>query len=253
MNIFMKLAVSLAFCSLTITAHAGQPLVFSTLDKFKPFVWQENGSAKGIDVDIVKELCNRADIELTLEIVPWKRVMHNVESGKTAGGFAAFKTPEREAFSIFLDAPIHESTYNLFVKKGNRFTFDSVEDLFGKKIGNISGFKTGEAFDKAVVEGKITVEVLDDIGKNIKKLMTGRLDAIVGNQAQTLLKLKEMGLTGQVEFLPTPVRESRGAFLIISKAADIENKSGVIAVLNRHLKEMAADGTIQKINDKYLK
>lgn len=179
--------------------------------------------------------------------------MYNVETGKASGGFAAFKTPEREAFAIFLNHPIHESTYNIFVKKGEGFSFTGISDLAGKKIGNIRGFKTGEEFDQAVSEGKIMVELVNDIKKNIQKLMAGRLDAMVGNQAQTLLKIKEMGLTGQIQFLPTSIRESRGAFLVISKKADIPDKTGLIDTLNEKLKEMAEDGTIKKIHDTYLK
>ena len=48
---------------------AQQVLNFATLDKFSPFTWEENGQAKGIDIDIVKEMCQRMEVKCKYQVL----------------------------------------------------------------------------------------------------------------------------------------------------------------------------------------
>lgn len=131
------------------SAVAQQVLNFATLDEFSPFTWKDNGQAKGIDIDIVKEMCQRIGVKCDIRFYPWKRVLTYTEQGKSDGGFGAFKNPTREAFAYFLEYPVHYSTYSVFVKKGHEFSFKKIEDLYGKNIGINRGFKLNKEFDEA--------------------------------------------------------------------------------------------------------
>ncbi|MDE1464337.1 substrate-binding periplasmic protein [Spartinivicinus poritis] len=237
------------FTGLTL---AQQTLNLVTLDKFAPFTWQEGNSAKGIDVDIVKELCRRSNIKCNISFRPWKRVIFEIKTGKSDGGFSAFITSTRKKFGHILDMPIHYSTYKVFVKKNSDLKFEKIEDLYGKTIGRNLGFLSGEVFDQAAVAGKINVVEAVDIQANINRLMANRVVGIVTNYHETILELKKLKLLDQVVDLPRPVRKPRGAYLIISRAAKIDNKPGLIEKLNVNLNAMYSDGTIEKINKLYL-
>lgn len=253
-----KICIIIAVILLSIpfninSVFAQQTLRFATLDDFAPFSWNEGGEAKGIDVYVVKELCQRLNVNCDIVFRPWKRVMAEVQSGESDGGFGAFKTKEREAFAHFLQYPVHYSTFKIFVKKGHEFLFENIEDLYGKTISKNRGFNIGGGFDKAAAEGKILIEEANNAKANILKLKAERMDGYAGNDHETLLMLKQLELTGQVVPLPHSIRELRGAYLIISKAAKINNKTILIQKMDRFLKEMYEDGTIEKINSKYLK
>jgi len=232
---------------------AQQVLNFATLDKFSPFTWKENGQAKGIDIDIVKEMCQRMGVECNIRFYPWKRVLAYTEEGKIDGGFGAFKNPTREAFAYFLEYPVHYSTYSIFVKKGHEFPFKKIEDLYGKNIGINRGFKLNKEFDEAASTNKIRVQEVGDMAININKLMLSRIEGIAGNYHEALVSLKKMGLSDQVVSLPHPIIPPKGAYLMISKAANIPNKMQLIDKMNGTLKAMYDDGTVDQINAKYLR
>jgi len=234
------------------STFAQQTLDFATLDNFAPFTYLEGNEAKGIDVDILKELCKRINVGCEFSFMPWKRVMHYTETGKKDGGFAAFKTSEREVFGHFLDLPFHYSKYNIFVKKGNEFPYDKIEDLYGKRLGKNRGFNLGEEMDKAAEAKKIEFDEAKDAKANIGKLLKGRIHGFVGNYYEILLSAKKQGLSGQIVPLPKPIRKPRGAFLIISKKAKIDNKPELLQKMNQELKKMHEDGTIEKISAGYL-
>ncbi len=235
------------------SAVAQQVLNFATLDEFSPFTWKDNGQAKGIDIDIVKEMCQRIGVKCDIRFYPWKRVLTYTEQGKSDGGFGAFKNPTREAFAYFLEYPVHYSTYSVFVKKGHEFSFKKIEDLYGKNIGINRGFKLNKEFDEAANTNKIRVKEVEDMETNIKKLIRSRIAGIAGNYHETLILLKKMRLSDQVVSLPYPIIPPKGAYLMISKAANIPNKMQLIDKMNGILKAMYDDGTVDQINAKYLR
>ena len=83
--------------------------------------------------------------------------------------------------------------------------------------------------------------------------MLNRFEMFVDNLLLTQFQLTKKKLTGQIIPLPQPVTKARGAYLIISKAAAINEKEILVKKMTKVLKEMHSDGTIQKIQNKYLK
>lgn len=239
--------------AIEITADPLPTLTFSAPFNSPPYKWIDHDNYIGIDADIVREACHRAGIPAIFQDRPWTRVLAEVKAGSADGGFAAFKTPDREDFAHFvIGSPIHYSTYVLFVKKGQEFPYKTIEDLFRKQIGISRGFSISKDFDTAVQEGKIEVQEITDLKQNIQKVLNGRIDAFVHNRDYTLYALKTQGFDSNVVMLPVPVQPARPAYLMISKAADIPHKEVVIERLNTALREMHEDGTIARIHENYL-
>lgn len=234
--------------------HARQKILhISTIQEFYPFVMERDGRAEGIDVEVVTELCARIDYSCDIEFYPWNRVLSNVETGVSDAGFSAFYTKERARYATYLRYPIHNSIFNVFVLKGTEFTFSSLNDLFGKRIGVNRGFSLGEEFAQAVSEGRFQVEEVGDTDSNIQKLLHGRLDCIVANYYETMILLDHQGLTGRVVALPDPVVPPKGAYLIVSKMSAVPERDALISRMNEALKGMYEDGTVDRITEKYLK
>lgn len=236
-------------------ARALEPVAISlaTITGFEPFVYQENGKARGIDVDIIMEMCQRAGLTCHLEFHPWMRVLAQIEGGHTAGGFTAFRTPEREAFADFLPQPLHFSTYSLFVKVGQEFDYSSLTDLYGKTVGVERGFAISPAFEQAAAKGLIQVQETDSLEQNLRKLLAGqRIDAVIGNYHKMRIKVREMKLSCEISCLPVPVVPPRPAHLIMSKKWAHPRKKEILEQMVQHLNAMAADGTIDRIDAAYL-
>lgn len=231
----------------------GVALNLSTITEFKPFIWQENGEAKGIDADIVMELCRRTGIRCLIDFYPWKRVLSQIETGFSHGGFTGFRTPEREKFAVFLDHPLHFSTYSIYVKSGQEFNYAGISDLYGKTVGVVRGFVISPEFTEAVEQGRIRIQEADSVDQNIRKLLAGgRLDAVIANHHKMQIKVAEMQAACDLSCLPTPVVPPRPAYLMISRKWDDPGKAHLIMHMNAALKSMYDDGTIDRINANYL-
>lgn len=229
------------------------PISLVCISTFPPYAWLENGVLKGIDVDIVDELFNRAGLEKTVQSVPAQRAIVYLMNGTVDGGFSGIKTPEREKIVLYADAPIHRSAYRLFVKKGNEFPFHSLEDLFGKTIGRNKTFVISNEFAAAEAQGKIKV---DDgaitVEQNLQKLMENRFDALAGNENEIRYAIKMLNLKGKISELPHPIIDPVNVYLAFSKASKLPNKEKILSDLSRILVEMESDGTIARIHDNYL-
>ncbi len=228
---------------------AQQGLTFVTVDNFPPYTWQRDGKSFGIDVEIIQGLSKRSGIPITIRHLPAKRVVRMTKIGEADGAFAAFKTPAREAIAQFVGPPLHFSTYQIFVKKGEEFSFNAVRDLYGKAIGKNRGFHISEEFKKAAVDNKIQLFEVSTMEQNIGMLNKGRINAFVGNQQEVAFILKNLKLSGKIVPLPQPVRTPQAAYLMISKAAEIKKKT--IRHLNQVLLNMKADGALETVYKKY--
>ena len=84
----------LVICQLPANVRA-EKLVLTTLDYFAPYQYKDAaGNLTGIDLDIIREIARRLDIEVEFQAVPWKRSLVSVEKGLVDGLVAGLKNPE---------------------------------------------------------------------------------------------------------------------------------------------------------------
>lgn len=247
-TIFIVLFLVIA---LPFDAQSQQRLTFVTVDNFPPYAWRVGEEVSGIDVDIIRALSQRTGIPIKIELMPAKRLILMTQNGEADAAFAAFKTPERETFAHFIDTPLHYSTYQVFVRKGDEFSFEGIGDLEGKIIGKNRGFYINEEFSQAQVQKRIQVIEVSKMDQNINMLVRSRLDAFIGNTLEVAYILKKLDLSDTVVALPLPVLTPKGAHLMISKAAKIENKNEITRRLNETLHDMKQDGSLDAIYAEY--
>ncbi len=237
---------------LSSPCFAQDSLNLAALENYQPFTWEDNGNGKGIDIEVLNELSRRINIKIAISYFPWKRVLKNIKKGKFDGGFPGFKTPEREAYALYTGVPLHYSTFNIFVKKGEEFPYERIEYLYGKQVGIARGFSVNEEFDNAAVKGLIKITELDNTNLLFKMLMQKRLTCIVNNYHRTVIKINELGLSDEVVALPNPVGKPINSYLMFSRAAKIKNVNQLIERIDKALEEIHKDGTYDKICEKYL-
>jgi polar amino acid transport system substrate-binding protein len=236
---------------------ADDSLLLVTSD-FPPYVFCEKDATagievarKGIDIEILTELFRRTGQSYSIQCLPWKRALSKVKAGDAVCVFPGFKTPDREAFSVFLDDPLHVSQYSIFVKRGNEFPYERTDDLAGKKAGIERGHNISPAFHMAAQSGKIKVEEASSPAQNLQKLRAGRIDVYINNSLVVLDTAKRLGMLRQISVLPNPVTQGNPSYLMISRAATIPDKQRLIERLNRDLHEMWRDRTVQRITKRY--
>lgn len=231
-----------------------RPLYLVGDDAFPPFSFESDGRIQGIDCDIIREMARRMGVSVTIELVPWRRLIELIRTGGCDGGFSLFSTPERRRFARFADGtPIHESTFYLYVRPEGAFRFESLDDLAGKAIGVNRGFFISCDFDRAVAEGRFSLDAVEGVTVNLRKLAAGRIDGFVANADEVSYCRRACGDDLiPVVALPRPVVERRGAYLVLSRKGPLADPEEMIRRIEAALAAMVADGTRDRIIRRYL-
>lgn len=225
-------------------------------DDFPPYSFKnQNQEITGIDVDLLNEMASRMNITVNIDLVPWKRLLLMTKNGDVSGSFSLFKTPERESYSLFTH-PLHYSTYKLFTNKINPVKYDSLKDLYGKRIGKSAGFVISSEFDEASARGDISVVEIYNFDATIKRLLKGGIDAFAGNELVIKYKLQNTSNdvinVSNIIALPQALTTSRGGFFVLSKAYPLGDKLTWQARITETLAEMERDGTYDRVIQKYI-
>lgn len=246
------LAFVLVLSMLSAPALAQDPLFIADID-FAPYSMLTNGQPAGIDVDVIAEAAKRANLTLDLKFRPWDELVKMVDDGTCDGAFSFFHSPDRERSAMFMDAvPVHYSDYVLFTKVGKELPFNAYSDLSGKIIGRVSGTDLGKDFQTALDQKIMQIKEYPDLAAALRGLLMGEIDAYAGNIDVTYYRLKAMGMTSSIVYLPKKIVEQKPSYLVMSRASKFPEKELIIQKLERALDLMRKDGTYNKIARQYL-
>lgn len=133
--------------TLALTVAAGtasaETLKVVTDPSFVPFEMmdQETGEMIGFDMEIIREVADRAGFEIDLNTMDFNGIIPALQSGNVDIAIAGITiTAEREEIVDFSD-PYYDSGLRLLVREGNNDIeeFDNLEDKkIGTKIGSTS-------------------------------------------------------------------------------------------------------------------
>ena len=211
---------------------------------FAPFTFTDDkDELTGYDVEVVREIGKRANLDIEFVPTPWDSMFLGLESNKfdfIANEVA--KNPEREQKYIFSDDYLI-SAAQIIVKKG-RTDIKTLDDLKGKKVMAAVGSnynKTLTDFDKnkeinfAYYDGNVSI-ALDEIAQ-------GKADATLHDRLTVGYFTKQRGEL--VELVGEPVTTTPVYFVFRKESEDLKNRG------NKALSEMKADGTLTKISEKW--
>ncbi len=156
---------------------AAGKLVVATSPDFPPFENLEGGEVVGIEVDIMKLVCEQLGVQLVLEQIQFDSVLPGIKSGKYDCGMSGISvTPKRAKSVLFTDAYCLAAQCIVVTADS---TIASKADLAGKKISVQSGttaedYCLGEGYEVdsyehnneakiALTQGKVQAWVVDDL------------------------------------------------------------------------------------------
>lgn len=147
----------------------------------------------GFGCRITKEALAFHNHSIEIHWYPLKRAITLVEKGDADISLGWRKSKAREKKVIFSDTPLVDTSVVFFYRKDKPFDWETLEDLYGLKIGYvIGGISATDAFLAAEKGGKLTVDRVPTEQQNIRKLLAGRIDVMVGSTLITPFNLKEI-------------------------------------------------------------
>ncbi|MCX4029491.1 transporter substrate-binding domain-containing protein [Endozoicomonas sp. SM1973] len=242
-------AITLCTCLANLAQAVAQELTLGISNsKLKPYRWVEKGIVKGANPDVVKEAAKRINIHIKILTMPWKRVLLLIKNGNLHGSIGGYKNTERLSFGIYTEVPLHYSYFSIFILNNTSFRFTTIKDLYGKRIGRLSGNHFSTEFDQAVVQGNIYLSEANKRHQLLTMLYTHRLDAVIDVNSPMKIALKEQNIDTIID-LPIPVSKPKASYLWFSKPAQIP--PDIIKRFDQVLKKMLQDGTIEQITSRH--
>lgn len=219
---------------------------------FAPYSFIENGRPAGIDVDLMRELSRRTGVELHVHLQPFKRVLEELRQGRLDAGMAVLHSTEREAFLQYTGV-LRLSRYQLFVRRGQEFPFERAEDLRGRSVAVVRGFLVGDTLREELSSARVRLESVASQEQTLRMLLAGRVDAIAGQSVVMRHLAREQGAAGRLSALPTPVIPDRPAYLVLSRRGGLAERDRLAELLCQGLESMHRDGTVERIEGRWIK
>lgn len=146
-------------------------------EQLPPYNYMENGTLKGISVDLLEAVTEKMGKKVTREeinLVPWTEGYQAVLAGNNTVLFSTVRNPEREQ-SFKWVGPIYTYTNVLFARPNQEITIESPEDLKGYRIGVIvDDVAVQQLLDAGVNKSQLVQETNASV--LVEKLDNGEID-----------------------------------------------------------------------------
>ncbi len=239
-KVFLAAAVTLAFSA----GAMAETLKMGIEAAYPPFNNKDaSGQVVGFDKEIGDALCAKMKAECSVVTSDWDGIIPALNAKKFDFLISSLSiTEERKAAVDFTD-PYYSNKLQFIAPKNVDFKTDK-DSLKGKTIGTQRATLAGTWLEDTYGDD-IKVSLYDTQENAYLDLTSGRVDAILADKYANYDWLKTDD-GKNYEFKGDPVVESDKIGIAVRKGDnELRNK------LNAALKEIVADGTYKKINDKY--
>ncbi len=230
-------------------AAAEDTLVLATSAEFPPYEFIQGNDFAGIDIEIGEIIAERLGRELKVENMPFTSVINSVQTGKADIGMAGITVTEDRKKSVIFSDTYTDAVQVIVVPKDS--PIKSVDDIYAEDAAYKFGVQlstTGDIYISDEINGENktlngAVEQYATGAEAIMALKAGKIDCVVidNEPAKNFVRANT-----ELKILDTEyVREEYAA--CFSK-----DNTELCAQVNTILADLKADGTIDKIIEKYI-
>ncbi len=243
------LLLSACLSLFAINGHADQVTIVS--DEWCPINCAPGSEAPGIMVEVAELIFKKAGHSLVYKQVPWERAVMETRKGNYNGIIGAY-TGDAPDF-VFPENEQAVIGNSFFVRQDSTWTYNGILSLDKVSIGVIRGYDYGEEINKYIKKNHGSDKVQLNGGetaleKNIKKLLIGRIDAVLENKYVFEYKASQMKAADKIKPAGVAVKPEK-AYVAFSPA---NPKSKEYAeILSKGMVAIRESGDLAKILQKY--
>lgn len=203
--------------------------------------WGKDGTAKGSSVEIVSEVVKAAGFTLVHKIMPYPRLVHNLELGLVD---VALLIPNDRVTRVAIPlVRLQHVDFMIVAKRGKQL--QKVEQIDGMRVGYLRSSRISEKIleplDVTRVEG-------DQYEHLIQMLMHDRIDALISTKYNLHYSMRQLGYSEKTLDSPLLMRQLELHLVYSKKNQDEE----VMAALVKAADQLKSDGVVQEIIDRYV-
>ncbi|AYC34679.1 amino acid ABC transporter [Pseudomonas cavernae] len=239
-KILLAAAATLAFGS---GAFAADKLKIGTEGAYPPFnLIDASGQVVGFDVEIAQALCAKMKVECEVVTSDWDGIIPALNAKKFDFIAASMSITEERKQAVDFTEPYYTNKLQFIGSKSTELKTDKA-GLKGKVIGAQRATIAGNWLEDNLND-VVDIKLYDTQENAYLDLSSGRLDGILADTFVNWEWLKS-DAGKSFEFKGDPVFDNDKIGIAVRKGDPLREK------LNAALKEIVADGTYKKINDKY--
>ena len=223
-------------------------LILATSADFPPYEFVgDDGAYAGIDIEVSKLIAEKLGMELQVENMDFNSVISSVQTGKADIGMSGITVTDERKQSVDFTDSYATGVQVIIVKEGS--AIKTVDDLYVTgakyKIG-VQLATTGDIYISGDIEDKkmsCSVEEYKTGADAVAALVAGKIDCVViDNEPAKSFVAANSGL----KILDTEYVTEDYAICVSKENTELRDQ------INTALKELIADGSVQKVVDKYI-
>jgi len=204
---------------------------------FPPYNYTFKGRRVGVDTEIVEAMLKVINVTPVHQAQGWNEVVRALDGNKVDVAFQFLGTGKRDQ-TTFLIGPYRTGVSVLMVRRNSKLEYETPADLVGKRIGIVEGYDYGPEFENTAGIRKL---YSSNNTINFRRLLIGRVDAIVGDKQVLLFNAEYYGQSEKIRVLSKPIL-SADRFVAMPKA-----RPEKAARLKTAFERIKADGTLAEI------
>lgn len=206
------------------------------------YIIVKTGEAGGWDYEAITEICSRLHCTPKFVETAWDGLIQSVSAGQNDVGGDGITITEERAQSVDFSIGYMQIQQRLLVRKGET-RFGSIEELasnpdfvLGTQV-NTTNYETAKTYLR-----EERIKAFDQFPFAIQALLAGDLDAVIIDE---IVGLGYQGVNkDQLEFIGPSISSDELGFAF-AKGSDL------VDPVNKALEAMKADGTLEKLNQKF--
>lgn len=222
--------------------------VVGTSPDYPPFEFvDEDGKYAGFDIELAEKVAEKLGKELKIEALEFESLIEALKRGKIDAIISCMNpTPERLEEADFTQG-YHEVEHGIVIKPDDDVKIEKLEDVFKYEFGVQTGTSMDDWATKMIEEGKIEEAQLKRYtaaDSGVLDVKNGRISAFLADLPVTQENAKKYDLKVA---LKCNVAENANPSIVVEKGSDVLDE------LNKIIDEMKEDGTLEKLEEKWLK
>ncbi|MFV8249659.1 substrate-binding periplasmic protein [Bdellovibrio bacteriovorus] len=195
-------------------------IIFAS-DPYPPFIYEQNGEAKGTAVDALEKILEIPRKDLEIRIIPWKRALKAAEQG-SVDIIGPMQIDPKKDYLLFTKKvfPSEEAVWTLASSQYlSQLNWKTTEELRNHNLGYVLGYEYAEPFGsylKSPLAKKVEVQ---DVIQGMRKLLSGDISLFICNTQVLEFYAKSEGIPLKTfKRIGPPIVEEFGVFGISHKS-----------------------------------
>lgn len=236
-------------------AHAKQETITVLADAWCPYTCDPKSEHPGLMVEIATKAFAKHGITVEYDLHPWERAIEETRRGEHQAIMGAAKTDAPDF--IYPSVPQGWVRNAFYVKKGNPWRFTGMESLADISLGATMGYSYTEVMDAYIAQNKSNMRYVqqlagdDVLHTHIRKLLMGRIGAVIESQYVMRYHLQQNNLSDKIEDAGTLSSDASTEQVFMAFSPNNPDSKRYAAILSKEMEALRASGALKKILDGY--